>query len=85
MTAPSSESASPAASAAASAAPNPCDHLDPHVFDVDDIGARTDLSDAQKDDLRHKQSERRRVLAECFVRAMNEHEAGSVPSGAQSH
>jgi hypothetical protein len=68
--APAPETAAPSPEPAASV--NPCDHLDPKVFDVEDIGSRTDISDAEKDRLRQEQAARRKVLFECFERAMKE-------------
>ncbi|HZO14540.1 MAG TPA: hypothetical protein VFB62_14805 [Polyangiaceae bacterium] len=68
------ESTAPEGTAPESTAGNPCDKLDPQVFDVADIDARTDLSEAQKEQAKRDQAERRRILFECFQRAMKEKE-----------
>jgi hypothetical protein len=67
---PASVETAPAPSAVASG--NPCDQLSPHAFDVDDIDARSDLTEAQKEQLRLERDARRKVLFECFNRAMQE-------------
>jgi hypothetical protein len=51
---------------------NPCDHLDPQVFDPVVPSERTDLTPAQQDELRRQQAARRQVLYDCFERAMKE-------------
>ena len=78
--APEQPAPEPAAPEQPASTENPCDKLEPQVFDVTDIDARTDLSDAQKEQAKREQAERRRVLFECFERAMKEKEQLEQPS-----
>ena len=72
--APSAPEPVPAPVAEPTRVENPCDKLEPQAFDVTDIDARTDLSDAQKEQAKRERDERRRILFECFQRAMKEKE-----------